>query len=174
MINWIRLQWANACEGPNMIVLDVHRAQKTDNVSSEFEATGTIPVYVPPGCTSLVQPLDVSFNSPFKAIVGRLAREHMANNLDCYVEGSIPASERRVLFTQWVGQAWEEVSMNTRMVVRSFKKCGISVPIDGSEDDEINIEGIPSYQVGDELSCDTSTYEEDSESETDPFNSDSD
>ena len=36
------------------------------------------------------------------------------------------------------------------MVRRSFKKCGISVAIDGSEDDEINIKGLEDYSVGDE------------------------
>ena len=33
------------------------------------------------------------------------------------------------------------------MITRSFKKCGISVAIDGSED-EINIESLENYTVG--------------------------
>lgn len=33
------------------------------------------------------------------------------------------------------------------MVIRGFRKCGISVAIDSSEDDEINIKGFGDYQV---------------------------
>ena len=29
------------------------------------------------------------------------------------------------------------------MIIRSFKKCGLSVAIDGSEDDQISIEKLP-------------------------------
>ena len=51
------------------------------------------------------------------------------------------------VFTKWVGQAWEEVSAKKDMVVRSFKKCGISVAIEGSEDSEIHINGPEDYVV---------------------------
>ena len=54
----------------------------------------------------------------------------MQDNLDAYVKGDINANARRVLFTKWVGQAWEEVSADKEMIVRSFKKCGL-------EDEEI-------------------------------------
>ena len=33
-------------------------------------------------------------------------------------------------------------------VIRSFRKCGISLPIDESMDSEINIKGLESYAVG--------------------------
>ena len=33
------------------------------------------------------------------------------------------------------------------MMIRSFKKCGISVPIDGSEDDVIHIQGLGYYAI---------------------------
>ena len=33
------------------------------------------------------------------------------------------------------------------MVIRGFRKCGISVAIDSSEDDKINIKGLEGYQV---------------------------
>ena len=61
------------------------------------------------------------------------------------MKGELNASARRVLFTKWVGQAWEDVSAKKDMVVRSFKKCGISVAIDGSKDSEIHINGLKDY-----------------------------
>jgi hypothetical protein len=74
----------------------------------------------------------------------------MQENLQGYVQGKFDASTRRILFTQWVGQAWEEVSADKEMAKRSFRKCGIAVVIDGSEDAEINIPGIEDYAVEDD------------------------
>lgn len=71
----------------------------------------------------------------------------MEANLTDYVQGKIGASARRVLFTKWVGYAWEEVSAKQEMVRRSFQKAGISLPIDGSEDELIHVEGIDGYRV---------------------------
>ena len=119
------------------LILDVHKAQKTKAVQAVLDECNTDTTYIPGGCTSLIQPLDVSFNKVFKNAVEQLATEHMKENLEAYVKGELNASARRVLFTKWVGQAWEEVSAKKDMVVRSFKKCGISVAIDGSQDSEI-------------------------------------
>ena len=149
-----------------LLVLDVHKAQKTDGILHRLDQCNTTPVYVPAGTTGLVQPVDVVFNAPFKAAVDRLATTHVQENLQDYVRGSIPAGEQRVLFTKWIGQAWEEVSAKKEMVIRSFQKCGISVPIDGSSDDDINICSLPNYKVGEE--------EKRMREESDPFESDSD
>ena len=69
--------------------------------------------------------------APFKAVVDSLATKYVQENLQDYnyVRGGIPTGERRILFTKWIGQAWEEVSANKEMVVHSFQKWGISVPI---------------------------------------------
>ena len=32
-------------------------------------------------------------------------------------------------------------------IIRSFKECGLSVALDGSENDEVNSEGLPEYQM---------------------------
>jgi hypothetical protein len=44
----------------------------------------------------------------------------------CKVRGRITASER-ILFTKWVGKAWEEISAKKDMIIRSLKKYGIAV-----------------------------------------------
>ena len=54
-----------------------------------------------------------------------------------------------VLFIKRVGQAWEEVSANSDMIVRSFQKTGIVVALDGSEDYLNHIEGLEEYRVDD-------------------------
>ena len=63
--------------------------------------------------------------------------------------GKVTAGDRRVLFTKWVGTAWQETSRRLKdTVIRSFVKCGISLPISGSRDSEINIDGLPDYCMG--------------------------
>ena len=50
----------------------------------------------------------------------------------------------------WVGKAWQEVNQSIRIIrsiIRSFKTCGISLDLSGSEDDDFNIERIPNYKM---------------------------
>ena len=158
------------------LIADVHRAQKTENILNKLEKDCKTEVtFVPGGCTSLIQPVDVVINKPFKERVEKFATEHMQENLDSYVNGTIPAKERRVLFTKWVGQAWEEVSAMKEMVKRSFMKTGIAVHIDGSEDEQINIKGLDNYQVESDDDSSDPFSEQDSEyggSEEDDFEDD--
>ena len=71
----------------------------------------------------------------------------MHANIELYASSRITARDRRTLITKWVGTAWSEVSSKKEVIVRALKKCGISVPIDGSEDHEINIRGLDNYHV---------------------------
>ena len=160
---WIRQQWKPACHAPEMmLVLDAHKAQTTDNVKKLLKETcKTDLVMVPPATTSLVQPVDVVFNAPFKAAIDTMATAHLQEHLDEYVHGKINASARRVLFTKWVGQAWE-ISAKKHMIIWSFKKCGISVAIDGSEDSQVNLASKEDYEVGE-------SEEEATDDDVDPF-----
>ena len=63
----------------------------------------------------------------------------------------------------WVGKAWTEVGSNRDMVVRSFKKCGISLSLDGSENGEVHIESIKEYELP--TANEITEFELDSESE---------
>ena len=49
--------------------------------------------------------------------------------------------------TKWVGEAWYKVGKMKDSIIRSFKKYGLSVVLDGSENDEVNIEGLPEYPM---------------------------
>ena len=49
--------------------------------------------------------------------------------------------------TKWVGEVWPKVGKIKDFIIRSFKKCGLSVALDGSENDEVNIDGLSEYQM---------------------------
>ena len=69
---WVRHMWRPwttlVDTSPKLLVADVHRAQKTDDVLKMFREYNTTIALVPAGCTSLVQPLDVAFNAQFKKV----------------------------------------------------------------------------------------------------------
>jgi len=53
---------------PTILALDLFAAHKTEEVLNTFLANNITISLIPGGCTSLVQPLDVSINRPFKDI----------------------------------------------------------------------------------------------------------
>ena len=91
----------------------------------------------------------------------------MQENLDDYVHGNFSAKQRRILLTAWIGEAWEKTCANKDMIIRGFRKCGISVAVDGSEDNDINIKELENYQVD-------SDDDDPFESEDDSFGDESD
>ena len=72
-----------------------------------------------------------------------------------------------MLFTKWVGTAWQETSRRLKdTVIRSFVKCGISLPTSGSRDSEINIDGLPDYRMGESADIDEIEFFSDSDEES--------
>ena len=172
MVFWLRNMWKK----PNMfgqprdrlLIYDAHRAQTTERVKTILtqECKTTLGL-VPPGATSKVQPLDVTFNAEFKKSVDRLATEHLSTNPEQFMTGKVTAGDRRVLFTKWVGTAWQETSRRLKdTVIRSFVKCGISLPISGSRDSEINIDGLPDYRMGESADIEEIEFFSDSDEES--------
>ena len=133
-----------------LLVYDKHKAHTIEKVNQIINREcNTTLALVPPAATSKIQPLDVAFNSEFKRSVDRQATELMAEDPEIFLISKLTAGERHVLFTKWVGKAWRETSRRIKdMVIRSFVKCGIVLPTSGERDNEINIEGIPGYTIG--------------------------
>lgn len=75
---WVKQCWKPACRGSVHLLMDVHKAQKTEAIQ-EQSITYTC---VPGGCTYLVQPVDVFFNKPFMSEVEKLAHQYVQENLD--------------------------------------------------------------------------------------------
>ena len=91
----------------------------------------------------LVQVLDVTVNKPFKDEVRRLFEDHLDKHLGFYVKTKLSARQRRILMKKWIGQAWKKLSGMKESIIRSFKKYGLSVALDGFENAQVSIDGIP-------------------------------
>ena len=85
--------------------------------------------YIPAGLTSILQPLDVSINKPYKDSI----RHSYEEATIAFKSNKIPKIKREVLL-KWVVENWEN-SIKKDSIEKSFLICGISNNLDGSEDD---------------------------------------
>ena len=61
MIRYIREIWApHTHKTRSLLVLDSFKVHATDSTAKEFKAKSTVTTIIPGGCTSKIQPLDVS------------------------------------------------------------------------------------------------------------------
>ncbi|KAG2459032.1 POGK protein, partial [Polypterus senegalus] len=134
---WIEKVWSKRPGGllkkPSLLVLDQFRAHIADTTKKNFKEVKTHLAVIPGGLTSQLQPLDVSINKPFKVFMREEWNKWMAaGNHDLTPTGRM----KRPTITQvceWVKTSWD--SVKDEIIVHSFKKCGISNALDGTEDD---------------------------------------
>lgn len=136
-------------ERPSLFALDLCSAHKTEPILQLLHSNHIIPSLIPPGCTSLVQPLDVSINKPLKGMIRDLTDEAILDceNVESFEKWSV--GQRRVLTTNCVGDAWYKFCIEKKEIVeRVFRKLGLSLPADGSNDQELDIKGFQDINVG--------------------------
>lgn len=141
MLRWITeslRQYTN--RERSLLVMDSFRAHITDGVKKSLRKANVETAIIPGGCTSVLQPLDVSINKPFKCWLRtewtkyiqeeslRVEKEQTAGNL----AKIRPPSKQMVV--DWVGSAVEKLKTRREMVQRSFVTTGIAVPLNGSKD----------------------------------------
>jgi len=134
----------------SLFAMDLCSAHKTDQVLQLLHSHKIIPSLIPAGCTSLVQPLDVSINKPIKGRIRELTDEAIleCESVESFEKWSV--SQRRVLTTNCVGDAWYQFCLEKKeLVEKVFRKVGLSLPADGSKDVELDIKGFEGIEVGD-------------------------
>ena len=76
--------------------------------------------------------------------------------------------KKRVLVTQWAGQAWDELC-HTFDFAAAARKIGMLMTIDGTNDDLIRIDGVEKYTFTDadagNLPANEASYDDDDEEE---------
>ena len=131
MKEWIRDEWGNNFTNPpangsiaKILVADVHKAQQTDPAKRLLQSKKTILANLSPGCMSRVQHLNVVTNEPLKSTMKEQCERHLDKNLSDYVDGK---------------------GLGKDLIIRSFKKCGITTNVDGSEIIQVNIWWLEDY-----------------------------
>ena len=121
---------AGLLKKPPLLVLDQFRTHITEATEKRFKEEKTHLAIIPGGLTSQLQPLDVSINKPFKVFMREEWNKWMAAGNHDLTRMQRPTITR---VCEWVKTSWQSAKDET--VVRSFKNCGISNALDGSEDD---------------------------------------
>lgn len=154
--DWVKNQYTPASpyylsdQEPRLLCLDAFAPQMTKSLRDEFKKINCTTSYIPGGCTGFIQVLDISLNKPLKALVAQQASDHADKYHERYVAGGFTVGERRVLLTQWVGAAWVELHIKYKnTIIDTFRRVGLSLNPDGSEDQEIKINGLDDIKVGD-------------------------
>ena len=60
---------------------------------------------------------------------------------------NINFSELRIFISKWVSEAWKDVSADREFMGNTFRKTGLSLAIDGSEDGEMSFADVDNIQV---------------------------
>jgi hypothetical protein len=154
--DWVKRQYASASpyfvqeKEPRLLCLDAFAPQMTQQLRDEFKKLNCTTSYIPGGCTGFVQPLNVSLNKPLKALVAQAAADHADKFYNRYAVGGFTVGERRVLLTQWVGDAWDELHVKyKKTIIETFQRVGLTLNPDGSEDHKLKIKGLDDIKVGD-------------------------
>ena len=139
MLIWLQKAWGRRPGGgmvntKSLLVWDQFRAHLVDKVRQRTNKVhNTHIAVIPGGLTSILQPLDVSVNHPFKC---KLREQWSAWMMSDTVEHTAAGNRKRPSLptvTQWVKTAWD--SIDPAIIVRAFKKCSITNELDGTEDD---------------------------------------
>ncbi|RPA89208.1 hypothetical protein L873DRAFT_1849419 [Choiromyces venosus 120613-1] len=106
------------------------------------------PSSIPAGCTSLVQPLDVSVNKPLKDRLRYLTNEPIFELESMAEFEKWTIRDRRIIATHCVGKAFYEFHNEKGEVIhRSFRKVGLPLRNDGSLDHELDVKGLWAWKL---------------------------
>jgi len=113
-------------------VLDSFEAHETEQVKRLLKSENTDLAIIPGRLTSVLQPLDVCLNKPFKDSVRQRWMAWMAEGIHEPTATGRQKKPSEELMCHWIGKAWCDIPRE--MVARSFLKCGITNALGGFED----------------------------------------
>ena len=118
-----------------MFVWDLFRAHLSKPIRCTVRSLNIEPVVIPRGMTSILQPLNVSINKPFKDCMRAKWQEWMLAGEHTFTAGGRIWKVELDEICRWISDAWNDPP--TEMIVKLFRKCCITNAMDGTEDEEI-------------------------------------
>ena len=106
---------------PAVLMLDAFAAHHTESVKERLEEIGVTLYQIPPGCTSLTQPIDVGLAKPVK---DRYRAKWWAWYSGQNQDGPTFRTASRELCISWVVDIWE--TLPASIVQNSWRKDGLS------------------------------------------------
>ena len=135
-------------DSDSLLVMDSASFHKTDDVKKLLRDRGITLAIIPPGCTGLLQPLDVAVNKAFKALLREKLESVLEAEEEGLLQGRAAISARRIAVTKAVGDAWDELcDKKVELLQQSFVHTGIAIPPWASCDNLIRIKDVAADQI---------------------------
>ena len=110
-----------------LLLLDSFKAHTTDSITKMMKEQDTTHCIIPGGCTSKLQPLDVSINKPFKQILKGCWSNFIHTSVMAASDHTAKiktATKQQVL--DWVVNAWQRMKERKELITKSFQVTGIT------------------------------------------------
>lgn len=114
-------------------MLNAFRCHFDKRVKDKLSACNTYLVVIPDGMTSQLQPLNVCLNKPVKDKIHALCTDGLINGRHKFTPSNRMKRASLEHFAGWVKDAW--CAIPSAIVIKVFKKCGISNVVDGTKDE---------------------------------------
>ena len=136
-------------EQKSLLIFNVFRAHRTDDVLSHLEGNNILVIFVPANCTSELQPLDLAVNGPLKRRNEEKFTNWYAdcvcatmlkcnNNLDLgasVLQVDLRTSVVKPLHARWTISSFRETGCDTAEILRGWDKAGISTVLEVESSD---------------------------------------
>lgn len=122
---WFQEVWEKhfKSDEKTLLIMDSFEGHKTKSIKEKCQEMNIDLAIIPGGLTSLVQPLDVCLNKPFKDRMRKKWQDWMANKEYSFTKGGNLQKPSYNLICRWILEVWNDIPIET--VCNSFKKCKI-------------------------------------------------
>ena len=131
----------------HMMLLDSLGSHKTHD-SLEFASRLDIQsIFLPGGCTDLVQPVDKHIGAWFKQQLKQIWKKFFIDQFIKDPNFKVSDHQKRVLILQWVSEIWKKLkgSEYEGFIKETFEQPGILIKLDGTN--KIKFEDYPQYKL---------------------------
>uniref|UniRef100_A0A8C4X6E1 Pogo transposable element derived with ZNF domain b n=1 Tax=Erpetoichthys calabaricus TaxID=27687 RepID=A0A8C4X6E1_ERPCA len=121
---WTSKVWHKHMESQNggkgMLVIDSFRTHLSDDALSSLSAVNTLPAFIPMGCSSKIQPLDVCIVPTITAFLKSKWSMLIRDMHESKIASSLRAEELLRLLVNWITEVLEGISAQPELVQQSF------------------------------------------------------
>nr|CAD7267497.1 unnamed protein product [Timema shepardi] len=135
MKTWLERIWFKRVLSPSLLIADCYEPHCVPNITDIFRTRGCHSAVIPGGCTSRLQPLDITVKREFQDVI-----EKQWNSFNSISNGSWDTQNKLQLPGQreiidWVSAAYRHVQANQQETIRrSFLVTRLSITPDHNED----------------------------------------
>jgi hypothetical protein len=120
------------------------------HVGKDLKKAGILPWFYAAGCTDELQPVDDNVGATMKKLYTIEQETWLEDeeNLELWEQESIPAWQRRVCVTNWLGLAKSKMA-GGQVIRRAFERTGSAMDITGQNHELIEVDGLDEYKFSD-------------------------